>query len=625
MVDMVDTDIKGPDGKYYPMSHPANWTNTQIEAAAHEMFPTKKSTNQAPETREIKDIFGGPNGLEKAFLRYGIQDPLISLLNFGSRGAATANNLESALGEKIGSLLPEALQKKLPKAWPKEEPFNFSEMLGVPEAQKNWADSLSQFGGGIAPAVLAPEIPILEETLGAMRGGNYLSKALANAVPQGFLAGSQSPEHPGRAALEAAAIVSPFSAVSEGIKTGSPAIRNFSRALGALGAGALGYYGAKGIGAPESGADLTGLLAAALGARRGNLQRQLREDMLKGVEGTDYQDVLNAGERLGLTHIRPGEASANPFTAAAETSVGKSPKGAQLLYEAGQKRLGSEEKSIENLFENIFPKSLEERKNALYKTAESKEVPDTLLKEFHDNEIFKTALAHVKREPAYKEALKNVPENSIQYLNQVKEALDDMIEKAPTKEARIIRNTKNNFVGKLDEISPEYKEARQLAERGIVRKEIEKLFNKKDETGTNLFKTLLSNKRDYNDLQKKFKRLEETGSTPEQVESMKSAQQQLEDMKLVFERLITTPTAKTAATLARQNTTKEGNLTAMAKQFLHKLFHSDNYDVAAVKLITNPKWADEVEKLGEITKKDKLIAAFHNLLGKAGAQAIGQQ
>ena len=48
------------------------------------------------------------------------------------------------------------------------------------------------------------------------------------------------------------------------------------------------------------------------------------------------------------------------------------------------------------------------------------------------------------------------------------------------------------------------------------------------------------------------------------------------------------------------------------------------YDKAAVELTNQSKWTDELSKLGEITKKDKLVAAFHNLLGKASGQAIAQ-
>jgi hypothetical protein len=322
--------------------------------------------------------------------------------------------------------------------------------------------------------------------------------------------------------------------------------------------------------------------------------------------------------------VRPGEASANPFTVGKESGVGKSPQGAQELHEAGKKRISQEEQSIENLFGNIFPKSLEEKKAALYESSKPIQVPEKELEKLKDTEIFKAAVKEVNSNPVYKEELKGIPENSIEYLNQLKIAMDGMREKAPEGEARIIKKTKDKLVEIQDKVSPEYRQARQLAERGIVRREIEDLFNKKDETGKNLFTALLSNKRDYKNLQSKFKRLEETGSTPEQIESMKKAQQQLEDMKLVFERLIPIPTARTAAALGRQNAAKEGNLTGTMKQYLHQLLQSDKYDVAAVRLITNPKWADELDKLGEITKKDKLIAAFHNLLGKAGAQALAQ-
>lgn len=584
---------------------PDDMSNEAIEAVLQKQFPSENSEN--PTKSEVETE-------HDVVVRYGIKDPLVGLLNFGSRGGTAMQNLGLALHNKLTG-----------QNIPKVEPTDFSEMLGIPK-EKNLGDTLAQFAGELAiplkfPATGLGKVGDILEKLPAW--GKYLKAGLGNAISQGALAASQSSEEPGKVALEAGSIAAPFSALSEAIKSGNPTIRNIGRGLGALGAGGLGYYGAKSVGAPEPAADITGLLSAALGGRGGNLERRVREDMLKGVKGTDYQDILNAGKRLGV-HVRPGEASANPFTAGKEVGIGKSPQGAQEFYEAGQKRLGQEESSIENLFGNIFPKSLEERTNELYKSSEPTKVPQEELEKLKGNEIFKTALSRVRKEPVYKEKLKDVPENSIQYLNQVKEAMDDMIDKAPRKEAAIIRETKNKMLETLDTVSPQYKEARQLAERGIVRREIEDLFNKKDETGKNLFTTLLSNKRDYNTLQGKFKRLEETGSTPEQVESMKKAQQQLSDMKLVFERLIPTPTAKTAAALGRKNADEEGTLTGTLKQYLHKLLHSDKYDVAAVRLITNPKWADEMNKLGEITKKDKLIAAFHNLLGKAGAQAAAQ-
>jgi hypothetical protein len=105
---------------------------------------------------------------------------------------------------------------------------------------------------------------------------------------------------------------------------------------------------------------------------------------------------------------------------------------------------------------------------------------------------------------------------------------------------------------------------------------------------------------------------------------MKNAQQQLEDMRLIFGRLINIPTAKTAEALSRTSMSKSRSSSDEAIRRLKELLSGGRYDKEAVELITNPKWADELKKLNEITNKDKLIAAFHNVIGKAGAQAIAQ-
>lgn len=552
---------------------------------------------------------------ESDLLRYAIKDPLAGILNFGSKGGTSAGNLAIGLINKLGG------------NFPKQEATDFSEMLGIPEEQKNLADKLIQFAPEIGVSLALPETRLgkvgdILERLPAW--GKYLKKGLGNAISQGALAASQSPEDQGTAAIEAGSIAAPFSALSEAIRSANPTIRNIGRGLGALGAGGLGYYGAKSVGAPEPAADIAGLLGAALGGRGGSTERRVRENMLKGVEGTNYQEPLEAAKRLGLTYITPAEASANPFVGGTQGNIGKTEKGAQLLYEKGKERAESEENAIENLFSNIFPKSAESKINELYKSAESIKIPKEELDKLKDNEIFKTALSRVRKEPVYKEKLKGVPENSVQYLNQVKEAMDDMIEKAPRKEAGIIRETKNKMLQTLDSASPAYKEGRQLAERGIVRREIEDLFNKKDEIGSNLFKTLLSNKKDYRELQDRFRRLEKTSNTPEQVRSMKNAQQQLEDMRLIFGRLINVPTAKTAEALSRGSMSKPRASITKMLEYWQELMSGGKYDKAAVELITNPKWADELDKVSEITKKDKLVGAFHNLLGKAGAQAIAQ-
>lgn len=589
---------------------PDDMSESEIKEVLRKKFPPENTENKISSTEKPKSEVDRNN-----IIRYAVKDPLAGLAQLGHGILNAPHNLAGLFSERLASHIP------------KQEEFNYSQALGIPENEKNLVDKAIQFAPEIAAAFAVPETRLgkVGDVLEMLPGWwKYLKTGLGNAISQGALAASQSPEEQGKAALEAGGIAGPFSMLSQATLSGSPTVRNISRALGALGAGGLSYAGAKSVGAPESAADVTALLGAALGGKGGSTERRVRENMLKGVEGTPYQEPLDAANRLGLTYITPAEASGNPFTGGIQGSIGKTEKGAPLLYERGKERAKSEENAIENLFNNIFPKSLEEQRNALYKNASAQIIPEKELEKIKYNDIFKHALKKVENEPTYKESLKGVPANSIQYLDQIKQVMDDMIEKAPKKEASIIRNTKNELTAIADKVSPEYKEARQLAERGIVRREIEDLFNKKDETGTNLFKNLLSNKRYYRELQDRFKRLEETASSSEQAKSMKNAQQQLEDMHLIFGRLINIPTAKTAETLARNSMSKERSTMQSMMKYWEELISGGKYDKAAVELITNPKWSDELGKLKEITKKDKLLGAFHNILGKAGSQAIAQ-
>lgn len=603
-------ELEFPDGTSPEIMRNAIHTHFPEYAAMYQ--PRNTASQRNPTSQENPTDM---NFLEKGLVRYGAQDPAAGLLNMGSRGSASLNNLAAQVAEKFGLHLP------------RQEATDFSEMLGIPEEKKTLSDKLIQFAPEIAASLALPAARLgkVGKVIEAIpKAGKYLKTGLGNALSQGLLAASQSPDDQGSAAIEAGSIAAPFSALAQGVLSKSPTIRNLSRGAGALGGAGLGYFGAKSLGLGEPMADIAAALMGAAGHGGLNTQRKVREDVLKGVEGTPYQEAVDAAKRLGLTYITPAEASANPFTGGVQGSIGKTEKGAQLLYERGKARGESEENAIENLFGNVFPKSLQEKTNELYKSADKIEIPKEELEKLKDNEIFKTALSRVRKEPVYKEKLKGVPENSIGYLNQVKEAMDDMIEKSPKKEASIIRETKNRMLQTLDTVSPEYKEGRQLAERGIVRRELENLFNKKDETGTNLFKTLLSNKKDYRELQDRFKRLETTANSPEQVRSMKTAQQQLEDMRLIFGRLINIPTAKTAEALSRSSMSKGRAPFDEAIRRFKEVLSGGKYDKAAVELITNPKWADELKKLNEVTKTEKLIGAFHNLIGKAGAQAIAQ-
>jgi hypothetical protein len=631
---------------------------------------------------------------ESALLRYGVKDPLAGFLNFGSRGSASLNNLAGGLINKLGGHLP------------KQEATDFSEMLGIPEEQKNLADKLIQFAPeiGVSLAVPASRLGKVGEVLDMLPGwGKYLKTGLGNAISQGALAASQSPHEQGTAALEAGSIAAPFSALSQGILSGSPTVRNLSRALGAIGGAGLGYYGAKAVNAPEPAADLAGLLGAALGGRGGNTERRVRENMLKGITPADYpaiSEMQGAASELGLRHLSPAETLGHPFLGAAQGNVGKTEGGAKSLYEAGQGRLSDEIKSIQDLYNHItesptiassairdtaqkeIERLKQERGHAArpyYEKAHEKKIaPSWVTNLENSDETIKNAIRDAMADPKYQKEgeLKGLPKNSIKVLDYAKYKIDEKIESALKKGdnngARVLTQSKNDLLDKIAEVDKDYEKARNIFEShskpiekleaskigqiartedvglknisrnifdpaqtdlkvlrqikdtvqrhdpeawsAIVRNEMERLMGlgkTKEVTGSNFYNQVLAN-------DNKFKQFKVALGDNEK------ASKSLDNMKKIFGRLINTPTAKTAEVLSRGSISKpRASITKLAEQW-QELLSGGKYDKEAVELITSPRWTDELSKLGKITEKDKLVAAFHNLLGKVGAQAVAQ-
>lgn len=666
--DMSDKDLANSLHKKY-------YSDIPIDEYYSKIGLTQKETQQPENQSEL--------------LRYGIKDPLAGILNFGSKGGTSAGNLAIGLINKLGGNLP------------KQEATDFSEMLGIPEEQKNLADKLIQFAPEIGISLALPETRLgkVGELLDMLPAwGKYLKTGLGNAISQGALAASQSPEDQGTAAIEAGSIAAPFSAISKGVLSGSPTVRNLSRAAGALGGAGLGYLGSKSLGANEPVADITAALMGIAGSGGLNTQRRVRENMLKGVEGTPYQEARDAAQGLGLSYITPAEASGNPFTGGVQGNIGKTERGAQLLYQRGKERATSEKNAIENLYENIskspeiasasirdsaqkeIERLKQERLNASephYKQAHDKKVAMTWVTNLENSDAtIKNAIRDAMTDPKYQTEgeLKGLPKNSIKVLDYAKRKIDAQIEQAKNfgdqDAARVLNKSKNRLLDKLATIDKDYAKGREVyseyskpiekleasqvgriantkdtqlknisssifdpaqtdlsvlrqikdtvqkhnpeAWNGIVRNEMERLMGKKkDMTGSNFYNQILANENKFN----QFKTA---------LSDNKKASEKLDDMKKIFGRLINVPTAKTAEALSRTSMSKERSSTQTAMRYLQELLSGGKYDKAAVELITSPKWTDELDKLGRITNTDKLIGAFHNLMGKAGAQAIAQ-
>lgn len=555
------------------------------------------------------DSFGGEVA---AAASRGGRDLLAGMAQLGHTAVNAPHNLAAAiLGQKLASHIP------------KQADYDYSAALGIPEEQKNIADRLIQFSPEAMTALAVPEAE-----LGAAgraiesipKVGKYLKTAAGNALSQGVLAAAQAPQNQGNAALTAGATAAPFSVLAKGVLSADPAIQKISKALLGTGAGILGYQGAKSMGAGDTSSEIAGALLGLGGYKGISPKRNAATDVLKGVEGTDYKGPLEASRRLGLPYFSPAEASGNPFTGAAQGGVGKTEEGAKLLYERGQQRAQGEQNAIDKLLTDIHTGAGENEtkiggktKDELYEEAKPIIVPEKKLTSFRDNEIFKDAESHVLSDSAFREKLKGVNPNSIEYLDMIKRAMGDMIENAGKKTTRaaLITNTQQKLMKTMDDIAPEYKDARSIAEREITRRNIEKAFNSKAMTGTN-FGKFLSNKKTYDKLQNNLR-------------NVPDAQSRLEDMRDVFTRLINVPTAKTAEALSRTSMSKERSSTQTAMKMLQEILSGGKYDKAAVNIVTSPDWEKELAKLKKITNTNKLIGHTYNLLGKAGGQALARQ
>lgn len=515
---------------------------------------------------------------------------------FGDIGASAANTIpyliEKLSGRKMGRI-------------PHPDLLN-------PEA--TGAENIGQSLGQLVPSIVAPEakLGLAGEALGQLpRAGSYIQKALAQGLPQAAIAALQSKESPGRAAALAGGTQAPFSILSEALKSGSPAVRTAGKIGGALAGGGLGYEVGKATGLPYAGSAL-GVLGAALGGRGMGSARNASEKIKKGIAGTPYAENIEAAERLGLSHLTPAEASENPFLAAMQGGLGKTQEGAKILYKKGEERLSSEESAINKLLDTTFKQEkLDPVARKMYEESYIHEVPTEKLAPFMENKVVQRAQRMVDNKPAYQESLKGISRNSIGYWDHVKQAMDDMIEKAPDKEARLIKQTKDKLVSEMDEVAPNYKEARSLWERKKTREDIEKVFNRKAMTGTSLYNGLLNNTKKFNEVRQKLRNVPE-------------AQSQLDDMKKVFKNLVTVPTVKTAHALEKTSMNKPRSGAQYREDMLKDLLTNSKYDTSVIELITNPKWADEIHKLTEVSDKQKRAAQALNLLGKALAGEAGK-
>lgn len=322
-------------------------------------------------------------------------------------------------------------------------------------------------------------------------------------------------------------------------------------------------------------------------------QRKLFAD-IESKHLPEIQERQEASKRLGLSYLTPAESTLSPFEAAKQGTIGRTAAGSKLLYEKGRGRSESEEQALNTLQRNIYdPETLAPEKKAAYEEAMSASVPEDFIQKWKQDPVVEHAIKQFDSEPTYKRAVRGIPKNSFEYWNIVKRVIGDM-EKEHAKGMKKFSsdqatNARNQMVDEMDQIQPEYKIARKIAEREFTRKDIEDFFDKRNMTG-NEFSKFMKSKKDFDRLLDKL-------------EPYPEAQQNLKDMKLLFGDLIPSdPSIRTAAALEKTSMSSARNKVDALKRSLDQKY-GQAHDVALVNLMTDPEWVKLLER--NLKKKGK--------------------
>ncbi len=498
------------------------------------------------------------------------------------------------------------------------------EDVGRAEGGKRLLKGIGKYGPELAASALVPEVPLL----GALSKIPGLSRALqkiptaakygqsifGNALSQGGVAAAFNPETAKESGLTAAGIAGPFSGLGQLAQSAHPYVRGAGRLGMGAATGALAGLAAKN--APFGG--YTAIPAALGGAYlgfKGGPTSRFQRDLRSGLEGSEYKPAVEAAERLGLDFLTPAEASGNPFLGAQQGSIGKSPEASLDLFKKQKGRQESETEAIKKLMDTMFHPKEAKTKKALYEQINKPKIKENKLTKFTENDIIKDAEKQALDDSAFRQDLKNLGRDSVGYWDVVKQKIDDMASSA-SKDANKRRFSKidsarKSLLEELDKVAPTYKDARYLHERDVAREKLENHFSNRKMIGTNMFKAI-SDKKKFQDFMK-------------QMRGVPEAQSQLKDMRLVFENIINPVTARSASALSKTSMDKaRSSMDGMITLLKDKLT-AGRFDKGAVELITNPKWEKELHNLAtKPGNKEKRIAKFIDLIGKAGAQTAAQ-
>jgi len=464
----------------------------------------------------------------------------------------------------------------------------------------------------------------------AFKAGNILQKInnpllkLGKAGIENSLAeaASSNKEDQGQAAARGGAVGAGANAISQLARAKNPIINALLRgslgAAGGLGANALtkndhpytaALSGASlGIGLPYTFNKL-GIAAAPAGL-----------ETLSHLNQAESQPAFEAGQRLG-TNITPSEASGNPAIGAIEGEYGRGGDAAAFKTSVGQERVRNQQTAINDLLDTIYDKSTPAEATAskqkiqdLYNQANKWSLKPDVVSNMQSDPVIKQAFDTVKSDPAYQRKLIGIAENNYAYLNQVKRALADKegsaMRAGEKDRASEYADARHDLVNKMDASVPAYKQAREEAQKSIIRSNLQKLMQKKELKGSTFYNTILKNDDQFNKLHDSLKNVPE-------------AQDKLKDMKLAWKNLIDIEKPKNAAFRSETGLSQSRNAFSQILDMYNHMTGSGR-NIQALKFIHSPEWDKGFAKIQEIQNTSKRRDAIAEMLSKVSSIGILQ-
>jgi len=421
-------------------------------------------------------------------------------------------------------------------------------------------------------------------------------------------------------------------------------------------------------------------------------ESQILEAAKKRTDAANFLDVP----------LTPAEATGSPLISQNQATAGRTKKGAAKLeefYRGEEGKYAKENKAVSNFFEElgvdsenvsaetarnvrdtageIIQEQVQNRKklsHPVYKKAKKDTITNKTIDNLMNDEVILDAAQKVVKDAPYREAIKNVNKNSVEYWDLVKKRIDGEIERAggDLEKIRLLNISKAKLTTELDKASPKYAKARQLfgSESEVLEElrhsNLGKLSRLKDTQLKNVSQILFDpreidpttlntvrsrllkqNKKVYYDalaqnMRSKMDTIARSATnrdapafykailqTDKVYDSYRAALKhnpkalrRLEAMKEAFADLGGDFTPKTAAGLEKTGMTNPRDL---IKGLTLKLIKGGKYDEAAVEFITNPKWIDTADKIlarQPSVKRSVAIAALLNKIGGSKKTAI---